>query len=313
MRRLQSILYVSTGTTDDSDALKQALRLSMNHEAPLHAVVISPALPRRFINYAAAYESSLTERFAASLEKAVTAVRLSREDARVSVEVEYGETPAVRISRRVLRRAHDFVVKQAESDGSRAGFRALDMQLLRLCPCAVWLHRPTSHASSGMRVAVAVEPQSNEPAGRDLALQLLWRARSLADTLADELNILSCWDFELEDYLRHSPWVKIPEDKIQAAVAATERDHRTALEGLIAEASIAGPLRTHHVRGRPDQAITRLVSSLKIDVLVMGTVGRTGIPGFVIGNTAENVLREIPCSLLALKPNGFASPLRAYG
>jgi universal stress protein E len=36
------------------------------------------------------------------------------------------------------------------------------------------------------------------------------------------------------------------------------------------------------------------------------------IAGFVIGNTAENVLRELRCSLLALKPNGFVSPVRAY-
>lgn len=41
-------------------------------------------------------------------------------------------------------------------------------------------------------------------------------------------------------------------------------------------------------------------------------VGRTGIPGFVIGNTAEDTLREIRCSLLALKPNGFVSPVKAY-
>lgn len=44
----------------------------------------------------------------------------------------------------------------------------------------------------------------------------------------------------------------------------------------------------------------------------MGTVARTGIPGFIIGNTAENTLREIRCSLLALKPNGFVSPVKAY-
>ena len=50
----------------------------------------------------------------------------------------------------------------------------------------------------------------------------------------------------------------------------------------------------------------------KIDILVMGTVARTGIQSFVIGNTAENVLQKVTCSLLALKPNGFVSPVKAY-
>ena len=41
----------------------------------------------------------------------------------------------------------------------------------------------------------------------------------------------------------------------------------------------------HHARGRPDRTILRLVDNLEVDILVMGTVVRTGIPGFVIGNT----------------------------
>jgi nucleotide-binding universal stress UspA family protein len=41
----------------------------------------------------------------------------------------------------------------------------------------------------------------------------------------------------------------------------------------------------------------------------MGTVARTGIPGLLIGNTAEGVLNQVDCSLLALKPEGFVSPV----
>lgn len=49
-----------------------------------------------------------------------------------------------------------------------------------------------------------------------------------------------------------------------------------------------------------------------MDILVMGTVARTGIPGFIIGNTAENVFQKLSCSLMALKPQGFVSPMKAY-
>jgi universal stress protein E len=58
--------------------------------------------------------------------------------------------------------------------------------------------------------------------------------------------------------------------------------------------------------------IPSLVEDNEMDILVMGTVARTGIPGFVIGNTAENVLEALKCSVLAMKPNGFVSSVKAY-
>ena len=41
----------------------------------------------------------------------------------------------------------------------------------------------------------------------------------------------------------------------------------------------------------------------------MGTVSRTGIAGLIIGNTAETILRSVRCSVLAVKPEGFVSPV----
>jgi nucleotide-binding universal stress UspA family protein len=63
-------------------------------------------------------------------------------------------------------------------------------------------------------------------------------------------------------------------------------------------------------RGKPDNVIPEFVVSEGIDVLVMGTLARAGISGVLIGNTAERVLRKLPCSVLTLKPDGFVSPVR---
>jgi len=48
---------------------------------------------------------------------------------------------------------------------------------------------------------------------------------------------------------------------------------------------------------------------LDVDLMIMGTVARTGIPGFFIGNTAESILSQIDCSVLTIKPPGFVSPV----
>jgi universal stress protein E len=41
----------------------------------------------------------------------------------------------------------------------------------------------------------------------------------------------------------------------------------------------------------------------------METVGRTGIPGLLMGNTAETILQQVNCSVLAIKPPGFVTPV----
>jgi nucleotide-binding universal stress UspA family protein len=41
----------------------------------------------------------------------------------------------------------------------------------------------------------------------------------------------------------------------------------------------------------------------------IGTVSRTGIPGLFIANTAEKILYRVDCSVLAVKTDGFTSPV----
>ena len=57
------------------------------------------------------------------------------------------------------------------------------------------------------------------------------------------------------------------------------------------------------------KAIVKLEKKKAIDLLVMGTVCRTGLSGFIIGNTAEKVLSEVNCSVLTVKPEGFVTPV----
>ncbi|RAR61433.1 nucleotide-binding universal stress UspA family protein [Onishia taeanensis] len=71
------------------------------------------------------------------------------------------------------------------------------------------------------------------------------------------------------------------------------------------------PPRVHLPMGYARKQSPQLVKKLKAVLVVMGTVARIGIPGFIIGNTAEAVLYHLQCSVLALKPPGFVSPVTA--
>jgi len=59
--------------------------------------------------------------------------------------------------------------------------------------------------------------------------------------------------------------------------------------------------------------VPRFVEHQHIDLLVMSTVSRTGIAGFLIGNNAERLLDAVRCWLLLMKPEALASPVRPLG
>ncbi|OZV68088.1 universal stress protein [Winogradskyella aurantia] len=54
-------------------------------------------------------------------------------------------------------------------------------------------------------------------------------------------------------------------------------------------------------KGNPAQEILNTIKANKIDLLVMGTNGRTGINRMIMGSVTEKVIREVPCSFLTLK------------
>lgn len=312
MQRFNNILFVSHGVADETEALKQALSLARNNKAELKALIVCPEFPKGMLDYKGKYEASLIQQLEASIKATREAIKVSETDVPVRIEVDSGGTPAIRIVRHVLKHSVDLIIKEAEPKEGGKGFMAMDMELLRKCPCPVWLTRPISHHRNEMKIAVAIDPESMAPEGHDLSLRLLELSRSLADTCNGELNIISCWDYPYETTLRNNVWIKVTKEELRGLVLEAERSHQAALDSIIHESKIGGQLKVHHVRGRADLMIPEFLQKEKYDILVMGTVARTGIHSFVIGNTAENILQKVGCSLLALKPNGFVSPVKAY-
>lgn len=65
------------------------------------------------------------------------------------------------------------------------------------------------------------------------------------------------------------------------------------------------------VVGNPVEEILKAAKEKEVDMIVMGTHGRTGLPHVIIGSVAENVVRMAPCHLSALKR--FCKITRYYG
>lgn len=53
----------------------------------------------------------------------------------------------------------------------------------------------------------------------------------------------------------------------------------------------------------------RLAGALRADIVMMGAISRSGVRRAFIGSTAEDVLENLPCDALIVKPPDFASML----
>ncbi|HEY9034343.1 MAG TPA: universal stress protein, partial [Pseudomonadales bacterium] len=227
----------------------------------------------------------------------------------VSITLLDDKHPALATIRHLLQNRHDLVIKAADMDEQRHGFQSLDMQLLRKCPAPLWLCRPGK--TQALKIAVAIDPQYEDKAGEQLSIDLLQLALQLNNTLGQApLNVVSCWHSELEAGAGN-PFIQLDADTVAAGLESARQEHYQALQQLFDQAQVdKNGIAVFHQKGQPRKLIPQMAKQESIDLMIMGTVARTGIPGFIIGNTAENILQQLECSVLALKPAGFISPVK---
>lgn len=70
--------------------------------------------------------------------------------------------------------------------------------------------------------------------------------------------------------------------------------------------------RHHLLVGDPAEEIVQLVIEHQVDLIVIGTHGRTGLSRWILGSVAENILRRSPCPVLTCKQNLEKESVRAF-
>ncbi|WP_422367129.1 universal stress protein [Pelagibius sp.] len=318
MKRFKNILYVADSSGIVPPAFHHAVALAERNGARLTVILVMEKVPT--------YLSRLTSPllWQARIEQLQASVdRLTAWVAdRVEVESRIIEgTPFLEIIRAVLRNRHDLVIKSTDKDVGPVSwlFGSLDMHLLRKCPCPVWLIKADGPTPI-RRVMACVDFSDLDSAGSDpaepLNRMILEMGGSLASFEQSEFHVVHAWDAIGETLMRGAR-AGADEETVERYVTDVRQQHRHWLSRLLEKARSwlgsevydAVEPKTHLPKGRAGEIISRLAQELGVDVIVMGTVARTGIPGFVIGNTAENVLYQIDCSVLAIKPPGFLTPV----
>ena len=222
--------------------------------------------------------------------------------------------PFVKVIREAVRAGCELIIKVSDREGgSRGGsFGSTDMHLIRKSPIPVWIIND-DRKDTERRVLATVDPLAMDIEAQNLQRKTLRIAAQLAEASNAALLILSAWELVGEESMRSSPFLKIDDERIDSLLEDTEfkaRDTQTLLSRWFKqELPYASIPQWHVIKGSARQEIPGFIESHGIDSLVMGSVGQAGIPGLLIGGTAESVLGDVSCSVLTVKPDGFISPI----
>jgi nucleotide-binding universal stress UspA family protein len=216
-----------------------------------------------------------------------------------------GEGPEP-IVREAVRWGVALVIKSIER---RRGFARLlrtstEQQLLRGCPCPVWLFREEGHADGP--VLAAVNPQHGDAAGAALDARILGAASALADCLDTPLHVVHAWTVPCMPLLGR---VAIDPQWNRRAIEEGARDAASRVARCLGGAAVF-PRRphVHPVRGDPRIVLPEVAAEIGAHVLVIGQVARSSLAGAVFGNVAERILPDVKCSVLALNPEPVRRP-----
>lgn len=306
MRRFRNILVLAPEGQDTPHLVAHAGELARRNDARLTIYDAVPPLPARRskINnggHIIDVEQVLVSNRTAELEKLAADAGI---DAAIAVDVGVGFVATIQ---RVMRNAHDLVMTMPDGGGRRLRGATTTLHLLRKSPCPVWVDDPVTHARPD--VVVAVGPYSTDGRRDPLDQTLVELGTSLAKIQGGAAHLVHAWRLEGESLLR-SGAMRLEKSAVDELVEAERDAALTVFDELAVPEQVAEVDIQHHVvHGHAANAIAEVAASTRAGVVILGTLARAGLPGLIIGNTAERVLGMLDASIIAVKPPGFVSPV----
>lgn len=224
--------------------------------------------------------------------------------------------PLQEIIREASRGKYDLIAKMAEGKGDLGAlfFGTLDQKLMRKSATPILIIKRDRYQVFD-RILSAVQLNDDDlgdffneqEESFQFNAEILEAASSVARAESGDLHIVNAWSFFAEGFLK----TKRGYDRaVKDILTEINADHHKAMEQLVSSQNLEGiNYQTHVFKGDASDVIIRAAQKFDAGLIVLGTIGRVGIPGFFIGNTAETVLSNTKCSVLTLKPKGFVSPI----
>ena len=307
------IVCVLTGTHDQEEVINQALRLASKHQAALSVLLTLDALPpnAQMIMQSASYLES-TEEIESMAQRWLNQQAATwHTSSTVNTFVRTGHQTTCIIDL-VNEQKADLVLKQADDDILDRWFGNDDIHLLRECPCPVWItHKDFPNDDKTVIAAVDLNYHYSPDVvarKRALNMEILRHATRIALVEFAQLNIVHIYEVVPESILRDG-FIQIDQPALSEEKAMIADERQDSLDELMAmlsaeieeETMMFLKPKTKLIEGDASRQLVKFVEEIDASLLVMGTAGRKGLSGLLLGNTAESVVHQINCALITVK------------
>ncbi|MBT4159918.1 MAG: universal stress protein [Gammaproteobacteria bacterium] len=303
INRFKKILFFADGARSELAALRRSYGIARHNGAELTVIGVVDEVSTNDMQLQPSIrkiqESLINER-SAEIDKLVESIGGSEHGIK---KIVVPGKEHVEVIRNVADEGFDVVIKAVNSKTAvaQAIFGSTDTQLMHYAPCPVMILKPFRRKSWRSLVA-AVDPRVETEQEMGLNSDLLAMAVSIAEIESADLHVLHVLDHPLSS---HKSKMKAEYRELEVSLEAdATRKMRELTEGF---GHVS--LKEHLIKGKPHSTIAEFVATHEADLLVMGSVGRSGIPGFFVGNTAEKILNHVDCSVMVLKPRGWKTPV----
>lgn len=307
MSLYNNVLVVLDPTADEQKALERALELARRQGCKLTAFLSV---------YEFSYEMTtmLSGDERESMKQAVIKDRelwineylhVPREQGMaLDIKVVWHNRPFEAVVKAVLEDNYDLVIKGTHDHDVLKSmiFTPTDWHILRKCPCPVLLVKEHDWPEQGNIIA-AVNAGSEKEHHQSLNQRVITKAKQMAKLLNAKVHLVNAYPGTPVNIA-----IEIPEFNPQEYNETLHRHHKDAVLAMGKSYEINAE-HCHVLEGMPEDVIPKLAKKLDAEMVIIGTIGRTGLSAAIIGNTAEHVIDRLDCDVLALKPENFICPL----
>lgn len=305
MIECKRILAVVDAERDNQPALSRAYELASKTGATVTAMMVVYDLSYDMTTMLSPDErESMRDAVSKEHAKWLSAQLKEQGFSKTDIVVEWNNRAYESIIYYALNNQIDLVVKATKKHDDLASviFTPTDWHLMRKCPRPVLLVKEHDWPEGGEIIAaVNVGSEDDEHAALNDKLTLI--ANDYASLLKGNVNLVNSYPSTPLNIA-----IEVPEFDPDTYHDAVKNHHMKEMRSHALKYGI--PENKCVVKeGLPEKVIPQVARTLDAELVVIGTVGRVGISAALIGNTAEHVIDELNCDVLAIKPDGFESPI----
>lgn len=305
MMEYKNILVVIDPTTDQQPSLDRAAYLARSYGAKISLILCIYDLSYEMTSMLSADErEAMREGVIEQQQQWLNQLIAHYSDVSITTTVTWHSRPFEAIIKHIIANDIDLLVKSTHKHGKIKSviFTPTDWHLLRKSPCDVLLVKDHAWPKGGT-ILTAVNAISEDEYHIKLNDKIVQHATDIAKVVSAKVKLVNGYPGTPVNIA-----IEIPEFNLNEYNSSVKEHHLQAMSKLAKRFGLDDSCCVTE-EGLAEDVIPTVAKTLDVELVVIGTIGRTGLSAAFIGNTAEHVIDRIECDLLAVKPSGFVSPL----